>query len=351
MEISNYYQERDKIISLLQEGIKYVPQIGYRTGVNMRVNILCKKLAFDNKLYINTINKANSLIDRITSDITNLKDDKIQDKHHFILDFSYATSEIYRVFRREDKEDTTVLNTEDFYSANISELQKREKLLIDEVATLKKKNQKYAEKEKEIEDIKIQIQQSIEEKEELKKKLDAQENVKKSISNAFIELKKHITPLRHEKLRLNYMFFTYAILCVGILGVLIYFELSYLAKWEGAKKWIDYLPYYIPVPIVGGLLWAFIHQMNRAQRQLLQLANVLYHIDYIEGLLLAINSINTDVNSAAEKISHVLDQIIKNYMLTSDSLSENTIETEISKDNINLHTFIDLAKEIKDVIK
>ena len=351
MEINKYYQERDKIISLLQEGIDYIPQTGYRTGVHMRVSILCKELASDSKLYINTINKAISLEERIKSDITNLKDENVQDKQRFILDFSHATSEIYRVFRPENKGETLILNTEDFYSANISELQKREELLVEEIAALKKKNQKYAEKEKEIEEVKIQIQQSIEEKEELKKKLDAQESVKKSISNAFVELKKHITPLIHEKKRMNWMFYIYEVLCICVLGILVYFEFSYLSKWEGAEKWIDYLPYYIPVPIVGGLLWAFIYQMNRAQRQLLQLANVLYHIDYVEGLLLAINSINADVNSASEKISQVLDQMIKNYMLVPESLSEKTIDAEISKDSINLHTFIDLAKEIKDVIK
>lgn len=42
MEINNYYQERDRIISLLQEGVEYIPQTGYRTGVHMRVGILCK---------------------------------------------------------------------------------------------------------------------------------------------------------------------------------------------------------------------------------------------------------------------------------------------------------------------
>ena len=230
MEINNYYQERDKIISLLQEGVEYIPQIGYRTGARLRVDILCKKLASNNKLYINTINKAISLEERIISDITNLKDASVQDKHLFILDFSQVTSEIYRVFRPEDKGETVILNTEDFYSTNISELQKREKLLIEEVAALKKKDQKYAEKEKEIEEIKIQIQQSIEEKEELKKKLDAQENVKKSISNAFVELKKHITPLKHEKKRLNWMFFVYAFLCICVLIILVYFEFSYLSK-------------------------------------------------------------------------------------------------------------------------
>ncbi len=351
MKIKNYYQERDNVVSLLQEGIGCFPETGYDMGARMRVSILCKKMVSNSKLYINTINKAVSLEDRMMSDIEKLKDNSIQDKRAYILDFADVTSEIYRVFRPEDKEESSILNTEDFYSTNITELQKREKKLLEEVSELKKKNQKYKEKENEIEEIKIQIQQSKEEKEELKKKLDAQENVKKSISSAFVELKKHITPLKHEKTRLNWMFYSYAFLCVCVLGVLVYFECYYLSKWEGANKWIDYLPYYIPVPIVGGLLWAFIYQMNRAQRQLLQLANVLYRIDYVEGLLLAINSVNADVNAASEKIDHVLDQIIKNYMAAPDNLSENNIDMEISKDSINMHTFIDMAKEIKEVIK
>ena len=351
MKIQDYYQERDEIISLLQEGIEYFPESGYDMGARMRVSILCKRMALNNKLYINTINKAVSLKERLVSNIDKLKNENIQDKRPYILDFADATSEIYRVFRPEDKGESNILNTEDFYSANITELKNREEKLLKEVAELKKKNQKYIEKENEIEEIKIQIQQSIEEKEELKKKLDAQENVKKSISNAFVELKKHITPLKHEKTRLNWMFYSYAFLCICVLCVLVYFEYTYLSRWEGADKWIDYLPYYIPVPIVGGLLWAFIYQMNRAQRQLMQLANVLYRIDYVEGLLLAINSVNADINAASEKIDHVFDQMIKNYMAAPDSLSEKNLDTEISKDSINIHTFIDMAKEIKEVIK
>ena len=91
--------------------------------------------------------------------------------------------------------------------------------------------------------------------------------------------------------------------------------------------------------------------MNRAQRQLIQIANVLYHIDYVEGLLLAINQVSVDVNSASEKIGVILDYLIKNYMPTSDRLSEQSLDTEISKDKINLHAFLNIAKEVKEVFK
>lgn len=242
-------------------------------------------------------------------------------------------------------------NSENYYSQQINELQEKENTLNKELANLKQKNEEHQETEIELKRVKEQIKQYEIEKDELKKKLDARDNIKGKISEAFTELKRHISHLKTEKTRLNWMFYIYALLCVAVLAVLIVFEWNYLSNWEDADKWMDYLPFYIPVPIVGGLLWVFISQMNRAQRQLIQVANVLHHIDYVEGLLLAINHISTDVNSASDKICHVLDHLIKNHMSSPDGLSEQSLDAEISKDNVNLNTFLNLAKEVKEVIK
>lgn len=242
-------------------------------------------------------------------------------------------------------------NSEMYYSRQIKELQEKESALNKEIEDLKQKNAEHQEKENELEGIKEQIKQYEIEKDELKKKLDAQDNIEKKISNAFKELKEHISHLKTEKKRLNWMFGVYAFLCIAVLGVLIAFEWNYISNWKDADMWMDYLPFYIPVPIVGGLLWVFISQMNRAQRQLIQVANVLHHIDYVEGLLLAINQISTDVNSASDKICNVLDQLIKNQMSSPDGLSDQSLDAVISKDNINLNTFLNLAKEVKEVIK
>ncbi|MBP5318293.1 MAG: hypothetical protein J6Y77_02695 [Paludibacteraceae bacterium] len=157
--------------------------------------------------------------------------------------------------------------------------------------------------------------------------------------------------MEKEKTRLNCMFNVYAILCVCVLGVLVYFEFVYLSKWQTPTKLIDYLPFYIPVPIVGGLLWAFIYQMNRAQRQLMLVAYELYHVDYVEGLLQAINMVSPNVTSASEKIGNVLDIMIKKHITTPSELFDFSLDKEISKDNIDLKTFVNVAKEVKDVIK
>ena len=242
-------------------------------------------------------------------------------------------------------------NTEGYYQKVIEEVERRIKELNTTLEESKESNEQKDEIRKELEEKKEQIRLITADKEELEKKLDAQENIKKKITDAFKELKNHISHLEKEKKRLNRMFNVYAFLCVSVLGLLVYFEFVYLSKWEAPTKLIDYLPFYIPVPIVGGLLWAFIYQMNRAQRQLMLVAYELYHVDYVEGLLQAINMVSPNVTSASEKIGNVLDVMIKKHITIPNELFEKSLDKEISKDNIDLKTFVNLAKDVKGVIK
>lgn len=246
-------------------------------------------------------------------------------------------------------------NTENYYTNQISTLEQKITDLNQQLSESKQSQKQKEELTKDLEITKEQLEQAKSNNEELKKALDAQENLKGKISQAFVELKTHIKPLEVEKKRLNWMFYTYAGLCLCVLVLLVYFEYKYLLRWVDIKsneiKLIDYLPFYIPVPIVGGLLWVFMYQMNRAQRQLMVVANVLYHVDYIEGLLLAINMISSNVAAASEKISQVLDNLIRNYISMPNGQFERSLDKEISKDSINVNTFIDLAKKVKDVIK
>lgn len=242
-------------------------------------------------------------------------------------------------------------NTEEYYKKTISELETKVKELSISLKESKESKEQKEEIKKELEERREQIRKITADKEELEKKLDAQENIKKKITDAFEGLKKHTSQLEKEKARLNWMFGVYAFLCVCVLGILVYFEFVYLSKWQAPTKLIDYLPFYIPVPIVGGLLWAFIYQMNRAQRQLMLVSYELYHVDYIEGLLQAINMVSPNVASATEKIGNVLDVLIKKHITSPNELFEKSLDKEISKDNIDLKTFVNLAKDVKGVIK
>ncbi len=349
MENNEYFDVRGKLLTILDKSLHELDIEKTNPISANRIITLLSNLSSDFIFYYRTIERAKMMIDRLEYYLKMSKE--TPEKGLYRRDFLTAVNDLYRTFQDENSPRIVKYNTEGFYTKQIQELKEREEKLNVEIKHLKQNKKEQEEKEKELELVKELKRQSEEEKEELLKKLDAQNNLKDRISNAFVELKKHTSFLKEEKTRLNWMFYAYAILCGVVFLVLVIFEIRYLSQWGGAKKWIDYLPFYVPLPIVGGLLWAFIFQMNRAQRQLMQVANVLYHIDYVEGLLLAINLVCADVNSASEKICNVLDKMISNYMSIADSLSEKSIDAEISKDNINLHTFINLAKEIKEVIK
>lgn len=333
-----------------------------------RINYIYSKLSLFSFYYKN-IEILNPILKQIKLNVENIK--KHPDDIHYLAKLDFYIEHLYNIIRNIDDRPLGN-NSEEYYEEQIKVLKSKEDALKKELDNLKQRIEDYdkkdsyikeqiqlsatkelelKKKEEELNFIKEQIQQSEIEKEELKKKLDAFNNMQYRIRMAFEELKEHTLNLKSEKKRLNWMFYIYAVLCIGVLGLLVYFEVDYLSEWKGVDKWIDYLQYYVPIPILGGLLWAFVFQMNRAQRQLMQIANVLHHIDYVEGLMLAIPIVSVDVNSASEKICNILDNLIKNYMNTSDSLSEQSLNSEISKDNINLHNFVGIAKELKEVFK
>lgn len=375
--IENKDLDLSEFLTSLREILKN-PNIRRRTHP-VRINYIYSKLSLFSFYYKN-IEILNPILKQIKLNIENIK--KYPDDIHYLAKLDFYIEHLYNIIRNIDDRPLGN-NSEEYYEEQIKVLKSKEDALKKELDNLredydkkdsyikeqiqlsatkelelKKKEEELEkglcalkQKENELNFIKEQIQQSEIEKEELKKELDAINNMQNRIQMAFIKLKKHTSNLESEKKRLNWMFYIYAVLCIGVLGLLVYFEVDYLSEWKGVDKWIDYLQYYVPIPILGGLLWAFVFQMNRAQRQLMQIANVLHHIDYVEGLMLAIPIVSVDVNSASEKICNILDNLIKNYMNTSDSLSEQSLNSEISKDNINLHKFVGIAKELKEVFK
>lgn len=349
MKSEEIYGIIEEIQRLLKECVEN-EKINQSFILKRRVNYIYSTLEANPICLYKYIEEIKYTLPKIEISLEKIKTGDNIDESIYLRRISMSILKLYNICRRSSDQSSDY-NSEKYYTQQIKELQEKETALNKELLDLKRENATHVEQENELNSIKEQIKQYEAEKDELKKKLDARENIKERIYEAFNELKKHISHLSTEKTRLNWMFHIYAGLSCIVFVALVVFEYVYLSKWEGADKLIDYLPFYLPVPIVGGLLWLCISQMNRAQRQLIQVANALHHIDYIEGLLLAINHISADVNSASEKICNVLDHLIRNHMLTPDGLSEQYLEAEISKDNINLHTFINLAKEVKDVIK
>lgn len=105
------------------------------------------------------------------------------------------------------------------------------------------------------------------------------------------ELNKKISPLtsafdssiklvEEEKDRLVITYKTY-IIFIGVVVLALVFWETYLV-WNIYPKlpstdWRVYISFYLPIPISAGLLWAFIYQMNKAQRQLIKCAQYIHN--------------------------------------------------------------------------
>ncbi|MFK8056329.1 MAG: hypothetical protein AB8F78_09450 [Saprospiraceae bacterium] len=153
------------------------------------------------------------------------------------------------------------------------------------------------------------------------------------------------------------MFYLYGFLILIALGTIIALEFYMFGKLNNAlefPRWRDYLTAMVPIPILGGLFWTFIVQLNRTQRQLLVTSKHIHQIKYIEGLLLATNSLSTDINDSIKRVNNAIDQLLENHLntnLSGDSLNEQAIIKEENKDTVPIDTVIKLLKEAKGIIK
>ena len=89
---------------------------------------------------------------------------------------------------------------------------------------------------------------------------------------------------------------------------------------DAYPTWDQYLPMALPVPITLGLLWGFITQMNRAQRQMVVLSNKIHETKYTEGLLQALNTLSVDIGESMSKINDAISRLIDNHLHNMDSL-------------------------------
>lgn len=121
---------------------------------------------------------------------------------------------------------------------------------------------------------------------------------------------------------------------------------------QNLPEWKDFFVLFLPIPLTGGLLWAFITQMNRAQRQLIILANQIHEIEYIEGVLISINSLSVDINDSIKRINLAIEKLLENHLHlnhTKSNYNEESIVKEENKDMVPTDLIIKILKELKSV--
>lgn len=159
--------------------------------------------------------------------------------------------------------------------------------------------------------------------EENRKRDDAINNWKNKISEAFKGLEGPLNRLVDEHKRLEWLYNVYKWSSAILVFFLIIIEVVVYVKIvcsDTYPTWDQYLPMALPVPITLGLLWGFITQMNRAQRQMVVLSNKIHEIKYTEGLLQALNTLSVDIGESMSKINDAISHLIDNHLRNMDSM-------------------------------
>lgn len=326
-ELSNYKKNKSlRAINNLSNANQVIDNHNYRYEIKNKLYPEYKKL-----------NKNPNLVDSILPDVS------------LILD--YLNNRIVDNFYYNKKNS---INSENYYNNRISELEKRESELKKALNFNKNENE---EKIKEAEDIRkklLVIEKELNQKKkelEIKKKQeDAKNDWEEKINETFGNLKEYLVPIEMEHSRLNILYYVYAFLCIIALIAIVLSEIILIVKI--AKSDIlpvlnDYIIILLPLPIAAALMWGFIFQMNRAQRQLILTSNKIHNIKYIQGLLLSINNLSPDINDGITRVNNALDKIISNHLNYRNVHNEIDLINEENKDNLPFDKILELVKVAK----
>ncbi|MCH4897053.1 hypothetical protein E0494_10130 [Marinilabiliaceae bacterium JC040] len=249
-------------------------------------------------------------------------------------------------------------NTTEFLTKKIENLSKNKKDLETKLNKSSNQNNLLVEQRNELEFKKLQIENELQKfRNKLKineNEKDIKENWQNKIEETFKTLKRYLKPIIRERNRLIFLYWLFFVLIVISLIIIYDIESSVICKLKEQSelpKLKEYLEIIFPLPIVGLLLWGFIAQMNRAQRQLVVLAKSIHKVEYIQGLLLSINSLSQTVEDGVSRINAALDRLIENHLNDSDVKSEVDLLKEENKDSLPFNSVLKLIKECKDLSK
>lgn len=309
-----------------------------------------------------------SALSRIVDKYEPYKKNLLENNIEIILLINNLRSELSHIkakLRNNLRQDQNIYNSEEYYNNQIEELKRqKEELkssLIRQENMQGKSKEELALHKKEIKEKEIallianeQIKNYQKELEEKKKQENAVIEWNNKIKSTFSDLTEYLSPIKDEHRRLNVMFWIYSTLIVISLGFIVILEIKLFLKLNsvpGFPDWRNYFSALAPIPVLGALLWAFIIQLNRTQRQLVVLAKHIHEIRYIEGLLLSLNSLSPDITDSTKRVNIAIERLIENHLNISASyekISEENIINEEKKDVVPYELVVKILKELKD---
>lgn len=231
------------------------------------------------------------------------------------------------------------LNSPAYYEKEIRALNDRLVSLSDELKQQTSLHEEeVASKESEMKELEEQIAQFKKKEEQVKQRDDAKSTWKKAIEESFKTLDTDIQPIKEEKQRLRSLYRTYCTLSVLMLIILVTAEIITILKlnaYDGIPPFKVYLSLIVPIPVALALLFVFMTQINRAQRQMVSISKYIHDIKYIEGILLAINNLSVDIDDSMKRINNALDKLLDRHLdREKEQLHEEDLKIQENKDSI-----------------
>ena len=253
----------------------------------------------------------------------------------------------------------------DFYETRIKAIAAEKETLFNDIENLKKQinagDSETTTLQKQLEDKEVELQKKtnlITQYENETEQSSEQEKIKikweNNIKDSFTSLKTTLNPIEKEYSILHWLFGIYSILIIFLLISIIghTFQNNRFEGLTDKSAWVNFVSAMAPIPILLGLLWGFIVQLNKVQRQKFILAKQIHAISYIEQLLLAVNNLSMDTDSSSKRVNLYLDKLIDNCLSHNDdnSYSEESLVKADAKDAMHYESIIKLIKEIKPLV-
>ena len=111
----------------------------------------------------------------------------------------------------------------------------------------------------------------------------------------------------------------------------------------------DYMALIAPLPIALALLFVFLSQINRAQRQLVAISKYIHDIKYTEEIMLAINSLSVDIDDSMKRINTAMDRLLDRHLSCNlNFLDETSLHEQENKDEnvVPVNQVADILKRV-----
>lgn len=348
----DFIKNRNRIVNILDNASKIFDSQKNKTEeiISLILNLReLSNLLRDNSECENTIEHLFSNYSRMLDIINYLRVSRNKIQGNYIEELrNFAALGIKKVKEEKTRHESSV-NSLSYYKKELASANTRIDELSSEIENLEKDNKKET---KEYEQKKIELTQQKVYKRLLMERIRGKEKVEDEVN----ELKNKVQPLinsiresveelNDERKRLNNTFNLYRrLICVAVFFLFLWECYLVIKRYPmlTSTDWKVYIAFYLPIPLIAGLLGTFIYQINKVQHQLVAIANSISELKYKHSLLNASMNLYSDGLKNEEHVAQLIDNIMKKPSPMVNSSNTKSEDFVLSSDVVN--KIIDIIK-------